>query len=92
MMIYLTMNKKQKSVPQKGTDSATGQRSVPIKTELDWLFTTSWSSNHREITPDDVSMVTAMRRSHWMGRPNILSNGWLTPFSCYENWSLSSTS
>lgn len=42
------------------------------------LKTVLLASNQREITPDDVSMVTAMRRSHWMRGPNVLSNGWLS--------------
>lgn len=38
----------------------------------------------RDNPPDDVSMVTAMRRSHWMRGPNILSNGWLSSTELFQ--------
>lgn len=56
------------------------QWSAPVKTELCWPFTTSRSSNQREITPWRRlhGYSYCMRHSHWMRGPSILSNGWLS--------------
>lgn len=55
------------------TEDVTKSKAEAEAYSISGSFTTSWSSNQRV---DDVSMVTAMRRSHWMRGPNVLSNGW----------------